>query len=178
MSQNQFNSAYAFTAKWEGGFSNVSFDPGGATIYGVASAYWPDDYKAIKALYDSGKKDEAKAAAKEFYRVKFWQECRCDDLPFPLSMVVFDTAVNLGSGSAIRMLQAVLGVPVDGVIGAKTTAVAISTDPRKTIHSFLSERCIYYVTRILEKPEKNKFTRGWMRRVIDLAMTATQDGTI
>jgi len=39
--------------------------------------------------------------AKRFYKEKFWYRFNCDLMQFPLNIIVFDTAVNMGPDDAI-----------------------------------------------------------------------------
>jgi lysozyme family protein len=87
-----FEEAITFTFAAEGYKSNIPGDAGGATIYGIASHFWPADYVRIKDMSP----DDAKAYAEEFYHRNFWDFIHADDLSYPLDCVAFDCAVNPG----------------------------------------------------------------------------------
>lgn len=166
-----FDEAIAFLDFWEGAFSDHKQDPGGATIYGISSRYWPSDFNLVMGLFRQGRFIEAKAEAKDFYRREFWKPTRCDDLPREIVLCLFDMAVNPGVKPAILMLQQVAKVKQDGIIGPKTIAAATAWDPRRELcRNLLAERQVYYLQRVKETPEKETFFRGWMRRTIDLAI--------
>ena len=60
----------------------------------------------MKKLIDGGKKEEAYEVAKKIYYEVYWLKTGCDSLPTPFNVVVFDTAVSCGRGTAIRLLNA------------------------------------------------------------------------
>ena len=84
--------AIAFTFRAEGYQSNIVGDAGGATIYGISSAYWPHEFALIKAMTV----ENARAYAEEFYHTHFWSFIECDSLPYPMDCVAFDCSVNPG----------------------------------------------------------------------------------
>lgn len=96
-----FDKAFEFAMLWERYLSNVPGDPGGLTIWGIASRYWPTEVAAMQAM----SKDASRNYAKSFYLREFWSKLSCDELPYPLDMVVFDTGVNCGVSRAQRFLS-------------------------------------------------------------------------
>jgi lysozyme family protein len=75
---------------------------------------------------------------------------------------MFDYAVNSGVGRAAKHLQAVLGVPQDGVIGAITLSAIRS--PVNAINA-LCDRRISFLRNL---DTFWRFGRGWTRRVADV----------
>src|SRR5882672_5044725 len=102
------NSREAFTviAEIEGGDKLVT-DAGGLTKYGIASKYHPD--VDIANLTFEG--------AYTIFKAEYWDAVRGSDLPWPLNAMMADAAFNQGVQPAGVMLQAALGIPVDGRIG-------------------------------------------------------------
>lgn len=90
--KSNFEKALAFTLKWEGGITDHPKDPGKLTIYGISMAYWPEDVAKMVQMSDP----DRKTYAMSFYHREFWTPLKCDDLPNPLDMVAFDSAINLG----------------------------------------------------------------------------------
>ncbi len=131
---NNFDRAIAFVLKWEGGYVNDPRDPGGETKYGISKRAHPS--VDICALTED--------AAKEIYRKDYWLKAGCDKLEWPLCLVHFDTAVNMGCGRAMDFKGRALNW----------------TD-------YLFLRIEYYCK--LNKPE---FLRGWINRVVELYQTA------
>jgi lysozyme family protein len=93
--KDNFDKAMSFVLSWEGGYSNRSDDPGGETNFGISKRAFP--HLDIKNM--------TKEVAIEIYREVYWQGMKCDELPFPLDIVVMDTAVNMGVGRAQTFLE-------------------------------------------------------------------------
>lgn len=87
-----FLRAVEFAFRWEKYYSNNSKDPGGETIWGVSSRWFPEEVKVMKKMTEA----EAREYAKEFYRREFWNRLNCDNLSYPFDWIIFDTAVNQG----------------------------------------------------------------------------------
>jgi len=134
-----FQKALDFTLPHEGVYSNDKIDPGGETKYGIARKYHPEIREEDWISF--GIND-----AKAIYRRDYWNIMRCDDLPYPLDIISFDTAVNCGCGAARKMLRNCKGNP-------------------KTM---LQLRREYYVAIIAKTPKLGKFKNGWENRCKDL----------
>lgn len=99
-----FETALANTLGYEGGYADSPSDTGGATINGISSKWWPDDFAKVKALTDAGLHDQAAAYTRDFYKKNFWNKIGGDDLPPQIQNVAFDTAVNNGVTPAKKMI--------------------------------------------------------------------------
>ena len=87
----------------EGGLSDHQQDPGGLTKYGISQRAYPNlDIRRLTM-------DEAI----ELYRRDYWNPVHGTDLPASLALLVFDSAVNQGVGTAARLLQKAVGVAED-----------------------------------------------------------------
>jgi hypothetical protein len=115
MAANSFEPSLAHVLKHEGGYVNHPADPGGATNLGITAATLARARGHPVSAADVAALTRAEAAA--IYRRFFWNSARGDDLPAGLDHAVFDLAVNSGPGRAARLLQRVLAVAEDGVIG-------------------------------------------------------------
>jgi lysozyme family protein len=105
----------------------------------------------------------------DIYRKRYWDTCRCSDLPDGLDLVVFDTAVNTGPAQAARLLQRIVGVPADGGIGPKTL-VAVNDyvaahGLHELIEAYTEARQNFY--RLL--PTYVHFGEGWRKRADGVA---------
>lgn len=142
----------------EGGYVDHPRDPGGATNLGITHktlAAWrrkPVTRADVRAL--------TKAEAREIYDREYWDPIRGDDLPAGVDLVVFDMGVNAGPARSARMLQEIVKVTQDGVIGAQTLAAVSQRDPAQIIESFSARRMTYY--RSLK--HWSTFGKGWSRR--------------
>ena len=143
----------------EGGYGNHPSDPGGRTNLGVTQRVWEEwvgresNEKEMRSL--------TKEMVKPLYKRKFWDACRCDDLPAGIDYLVFDMAVNAGVGRSAKLLQQCVGVTVDGAIGPITITAVKSKDPEELIEKFSEARELFY--RGLKTFDV--FGRGWLNRV-------------
>ena len=91
MASDNLDRALEFTLKWEGGYIDHPFDPGGATKYGISQRAFPDHDIENLTL----------AQAKEIYRTKYWEAIDGDARPFHEAVAIFDFAVNSGVHRAL-----------------------------------------------------------------------------
>jgi lysozyme family protein len=117
-------------------------------------------------------KAEVKALRREeaaaIYSARYWNAVRGDELPAGLDLALFDLAVNSGPSRAIRMLQGVLGVSVDGRIGPITLRAAHEADGVRLVRALCAAR-LDFLRRLSTFPV---FGRGWTRRVVDIERNA------
>lgn len=137
---------------WTGGKCGVGELKG--TKYGISAMSYP--HEDIKNL--------TKERAEYLYKRDYWDRCKCGFMPDPLSVAVFDYAINSGTVQAIKDLQRSLGVVVDGIIGNQTIGAANSKPLRKTLEDYISRR-IDYINEISKKPKLKKYKAGWLNRV-------------
>lgn len=144
----------------EGGYTNHPADPGGPTNWGITihdvRAYVKADATAadVRALM----KDQAK----DIYKRKYWDKVQGDRLPAGVDYCVFDYAVNSGVGRAPKVLQRIVGVEPDGVIGEATLAAVAKKDPAFIINCIMDERFIF-LRHLKTWPV---FGKGWGSRCV------------
>ena len=150
-----FSRAFDLLITHEGGFSNHPDDPGGATMYGVTEAV------ARAEGYTGAMRDLTLDFAKQVYRKRYWDACRCDQMPDQLRYPLFDAAVNSGPGQAIKWLQAAVGVKADGAIGPVTQQAVNMAAPQPTRQKMIGNR-LRFMTQLSNWPS---FSKGWARRI-------------
>lgn len=150
----------------EGGFVDHPSDRGGATKYGVTSrtlGEWrrygrPATVAEVKAL----KEEDAKAIYLARY-VQPFNAIAFDELKAQL----VDAGVQHGPVTAIRMLQEILGVPVDGILGPRTIA-ALGVVPWRIVNAGLvAKRIAYYRDIVKADPSQSVFGSGWLNRALE-----------
>ena len=152
--------------KHEGAFVNHPADPGGMTNLGVTKRVWEEwvghsvDEQEMRGL--------TPAAVAPMYKKKYWDKIHGDDLPSGLDLVVFDACVNSGGSRASKMLQKVLGVTQDGVIGPQTLLKASTANTSKLIADYNAERLAF----LMALPTWDTFGKGWKRRVEEVTEQA------
>lgn len=155
--------ALAFTLKQEGGYSNNSLDPGGATNHGITQGTYNAYRESLKyAPQDVQLITDAEVEA--IYSEMYYTPAHCADMPAALGVCVFDTAVNMGVNSAIKMLQRAAGLDDDGVYGPQTAA-EVTHQGNELVIPFLDERRARYRAIVAAKPAQEVFAKGWNNRV-------------
>jgi len=156
----RFEDAVEVVLKHEGGYVFHPKDPGGETNFGISKRSYPTlDIKNLTI------KD-----AVAIYKKDFWDALQIDALPFSLRLVVFDAAVNQGPGAAIGMLQGILGVKVDGVLGPVTLSKLNQVDETKLFQKYCAQR----LQRYFQTRGFSHFGAGWIRRLLDVSILAAK----
>lgn len=145
-----FDKAIEIVFEEEGGYKDDPNDPGGETRYGIAKRYHPTE--DILNL--------TKERAKEIYRHDYWEKIKGDSLPPKVSVMLLDTAVNVGVSRAIKFLQEVLGIHNDGIIGHKTLDSVFNMNVNEILVNYAGKRMSYYKS----LPTFNLFGKGWLAR--------------
>lgn len=149
----------------EGGFSQDGSDRGGATKFGITAA----DLGAWRHLGRPASRAEVKALAideaRTIYRRQYVQPFL--SVPFDeLRAQLVDFGVLSGTATAIRALQGVLGVPVDGLFGPRTQAALVAHDWRLVNAALVGARCRLLEGIVDRDATQLVFLHGWMRRAV------------
>ncbi|MBF0554360.1 MAG: hypothetical protein HQK96_07325 [Nitrospirae bacterium] len=134
---DNFEKSIAFVLGAEGGYVNNPGDPGGETNYGISKRAYPR--LDIKHLGIS--------EAKEIYYHDYWLLSGCDKLAWPMCLVQFDTAVNMGVGQANHMIKQLSGP-------SRSQGVAAYFTIRKN----------YYIA-VAAIGSNAQFLNGWLNRL-------------
>ncbi|MDO9384228.1 MAG: TIGR02594 family protein [Hyphomicrobiaceae bacterium] len=161
-----FDRALAHVLEMEGGFSDDPYDPGGATNQGITLATFASwKGEALNAMTMprllAGLKAITPHDVREIYLKRYWRTAGCPQLPPALALMQFDTGVNHGPGTAIRILQQIAGADVDGEIGPQTLAAVRAMPPLKLLDAYAANRRERYRA----MPHFWRFGRGWLARV-------------
>jgi len=156
---SNFPAALALVLQSEGGFSNHRNDPGGMTNLGVTRNVWRDWVN--RDVDEAEMRSLTPELVTPLYKQRYWDACHCSDLPRGVDYAVFDSAVNMGSGRAAKLLQAALGVTADGSIGRATIAAATAADPVELLEAFSLGKEAFYQS----LPTFATFGKGWLNRV-------------
>lgn len=151
---SDFERALTAVLTVEGDYSDDAHDPGGKTRFGITEAV------ARANGYTGEMRQLPREVADAIYRKDYWAPCHCDALPWPLSLYVFDAAVNQGVQPAIKMLQRALDTVQDGVFGPTTLRLAGAATPWHAAR-YMAFRVLRYTgTR-----NADKYLAGWMTRL-------------
>lgn len=154
-----FDTAFARVIGHEGGYVNDPRDPGGETKFGISKRSYPNE--DIKNL--------TVERAKEIYRRDFWDAL--GDAHPAIKFQVFDFAVNSGIQTAIRKLQAAIGVADDGHWGPKSAAALQGMALNDVLLRFLAYRLNFMAS----LSTWDRFGRGWARRIAQNLIHSAED---
>lgn len=120
--------------KLKDGYVNDPDDPGGETKFGISKRAYPGVNIRELTLLD----------ALNIYYKDYWYVGKNEK--FPMNLVVFDTAVNMGTKKAAQWLLATKG----------------------DWKAYLENRKQHYLAIVKSRPKSKKFLKGWMNRLNDL----------
>lgn len=172
-----FSLAIPMILRHEGGFVNNSNDPGGATNFGV-SLRWLRAQGLLAELAqeegDPGQSDVmvvrnmTPLEASTFYSTYWWDKYNYTAiLPQAVANKIFDMAVNLGAPRAHRMVQRAVGMPQDGVLGAKTLAEVNTMSSLTLLVTLQDLQAQFYRQLVFTNPALQPFLQGWLNRAYD-----------
>lgn len=182
MPKAQFKLAIGPVLVHEGStFTNDPSDPGGATKYGVslrwlksigqdANGHLAGDLDHDGDVDITDIRNMTVNDAMALYESKWWN-------PYPFSLLdsqrvatkVFDTAVNMGTHRAFRLLQTALVVrgrqlAIDGLWGPTTTISTNLAEPTQLCLEFCTQQADYYTALVRHHPPFAKYKNGWLNR--------------
>ncbi|MFZ4626492.1 MAG: glycoside hydrolase family 108 protein [Rhodoferax sp.] len=155
-----FDQAFDRLMGHEGGYVNDPNDPGGETAWGISKRSYPN--LDIRHL--------TRELAKTVYRRDFW-DVLGDAAPAAIKFQAFDFAVNSGIQTAIRKLQAAIGVADDGHWGPLSAAKLAAMDVNDVLLRFMAQRLRYWV----KCSAWPTFGAGWINRAAKQLEFAAED---
>lgn len=168
-----FDSAFKRLLQYEGGYTNDPKDRGNwttgvigkgeckGTKYGISAMAYPD--LDIKNLTEN--------QAKEIYKKVYWTDIGLDKLEPCLAVQVFDAAVQHGTKVSVRLLQEIIGVNTDGILGAGTLSTIQFLNQKVLSYKYIARRLKYYVSlRVF-----TTYGKGWINRMASLLEDAAAE---
>lgn len=167
----------------EGGYSNDPNDSGGETMYGVTV------FEARSFGYEGEMKEMPYDVAFQIYLSRFWTSPQFDrvySVSESISLELFDTGVNMGTGIAAGFLQRALNVlnqqgtkfqdlTVDGRIGELTIYClkAYLKDRGRVGESTLLKmlnalQSVRYIELAEKRPKDEKYEFGWQTNRVEV----------
>ncbi len=164
MPSASFQASLPFILSWEGGFVDHPADPGGRTNKGVTQKVY-DRWRVRRGSAPRDVKLIDDAEVHAIYETDYWLPPRCDLLQQQFDLVQFDTAVNMGAGRAVRLLQHAVGCDVDGDFGPATERAVAACERSSAMAEYCNAREAFYRRLATAKPQLAVFLKGWLNRL-------------
>lgn len=153
-----------FILRWEGGWSNDPIDRGGATNRGITIATFRQYYGRTATIEQLQKLTEEQWM--HIFRDGYWGRFKADEIANQsIANICVDWAWGSGTGTAIRKVQALLRVTVDGIVGAKTIAAINNANQRHLFDKIRQERIRFVEDIVRRDPTQKRFIKGWKNRI-------------
>ncbi|NCC68781.1 MAG: secretion activating protein [Clostridia bacterium] len=169
----RFHDVAKIVLKHEGGLVDDPYDRGGRTNLGITQNTLNRARVVIPGLPE--RVDGLNVSkALSIYQKLYWDACKCDSIPEPVDFLVFDAAINCGTGGAGKQLQRAINriggdLKVDGAIGPLTLAAvnaAFDSDSWRLLHAVTLERIRWHNSIVARDKSQTKFLHGWMNRIL------------
>lgn len=155
-----FSLAVAYVLANEGVDSNDLGDSGGRTRFGITDAEALSHGLDVTTL--------TLEQAKSIYYSDYWRFDSLTDQTVATKLM--DSCVNEGLGTAVRIMQQVVGVPSDGICGPATMdAINNYSLPFQTLlRKFIRGISLRYCDIVVADKTQTVFLRGWIDRALRL----------
>lgn len=156
------SNAELFEYAKKGGWVNDPVDKGGATMVGVTLG-------TFRTYFGSRlTKNDLREITYPQWRLimkRYWDRCKGDDIELQCIAEFFvDWHVHSGT-SAIRKVQSMFGIRVDGIVGPQTLKYLNSPNHEVIFNRLKSTRESFYRKIVINDPSQGKFLAGWLNRV-------------
>lgn len=133
------------------------------TSWGVTQPVWDAcvQHGIVEGDLAAATRDQCAA----IYLSQFWNTMMAGQLPPAVGFCLFCDGTLTGTGHIVRLLQQIIGVTPDGVVGRKETLPAVINYCANHTSHALCDALISANTEYLESlPNAALFIRGWTRR--------------
>ena len=165
-----FNKYFPVLLQLEGTtLENVPGDSGSWTMDGITIAEYKvsgidHNHDGIINQIDLGlmTNEEASKIAKSNY----WDQIQGDNIiSQSVAEMLCDYGYNCGIRLAIKKIQGILNLSIDGNFGIHTLGSVNSSNPLQLFNKIKLSRLAYYQAIVDHNPSQIKFLRGWQNRV-------------
>lgn len=152
-----------FIRRWEGGYVNDPDDAGGCTMAGITLKTYQKYYGADKDCNDL--KFITDSEWLHIFKNGYWDKMKADKI---VNQSIAELCVDMlwGSGpiTAIKKIQAALGVTADGKVGPITLKAINEGDPQEVFKRLWDMRK-RWLEQIAQRKNNKKFLKGWLNRL-------------
>jgi len=173
-----FKAAIENLFRQEGGYVNDPQDKGGATKYGISLNFLKSlgkrgDINNDNVVNENDIKIIDKNTAIEIYKKEFWDKYGFHRINNEIiAETLFDFSVNMGSKSAIKLIQKALNLhdskqlsKENGVLDDQTIFLINISNPLKLMLFFRAVVSWHYIQITEKDSSQKKFIYGWLKRV-------------
>lgn len=177
-----------FFYKWEGGTSNDSKDSASSFHCGVDKIHTNKGvtYKAWVGVFGNDEVERFLEMNNEdwglIFKSKYWDAVKGDDIELQsIAECLVSWAWGSGARTAIKQMQRVLGVTVDGIIGNQTLGAINNSNEVELFAKCVKAREMFfrYITnprnartqsQRIRYTNNQRFLRGWLNRLEDFEL--------
>ena len=157
----------AFIHKWEGDFANNPYDGGGCTMKGVTLSTYRDYFGQYKTCEDLRYITDEEWLY--IFKDGYWDKCKADEIDSQIvANIIVDWAWMSGVKTAVKKIQKLLGVEVDGIVGRETINAINNCNEDILFNDIYNERVRFYTNIVEKKPSQKMFLHGWLNRLNDI----------
>lgn len=168
-----FYNYFPILIKNEGYWSDNPADTGGCTYMGISQNNYPswsgwsiiEGYKNSSFFPSVLRSDvELTGKVEAFYKASQWDVLSADQINSQsVANFLVDWYINAGS-PAVKHLQTILAVSVDGKIGPLTVSAINSADPESLFYKLQAARKQFYLDVASNNPNDKQFLSNWLSR--------------
>lgn len=179
-----FYPAYQLVAKAEGGYQRIPEDSGNynsrgdlvGTNWGISAPVYEDWIGRPPSTKDM--QNISLLTAHQIYKSRFWDDIDGDSIQSQeVANIFFDGRVNHGR-TGTKLMQKVLGVNVDGVVGNQTLSAINRANPTSLFNRYKAARRQFYYDIVNRKPSQRIFLNGWLNRLNKFEIKAAAAGSL
>lgn len=156
-----------FIHKWEGGFANNPYDGGGCTMKGITLSTYRDYFGQYKTCEDLRYITDEEWLY--IFRDGYWDKCKADEIDSQIvANIIVDWVWMSGVRTAVKKIQKLLGVEIDGIVGRETINAINNCNEDILFNDIYNERLKFYTNIVEKKPSQKIFLNGWLNRLNDI----------
>lgn len=156
-----------FIHKWEGDFANNPYDSGGCTMKGITLSTYRDYFGQYKTCEDLRYITDEEWLY--IFKDGYWDKCKADEIDSQIiANIIVDWVWMSGVKTAVKKIQKLLGVEVDGIVGRETINAINNCDEDILFNDIYNERVRFYTNIVEKKPSQKIFLNGWLNRLNDI----------
>lgn len=164
---NNFKNIYNKVMELEGGYTLhiIKYDRGDMTYAGISRKFW-SNWEGWKKIDNNKFDSKLKFMVIKFYKVNFWDNFNGDKIKSKkIAYNIYESAINSGVKVTVKMVQKILNVKIDGILGNNTLHKLNKINEQNFIYEFMLLKIFRYKNICWNDKSQLKFLVGWINRV-------------